>query len=69
MSNYVLIRLIRFVSRFTFYFYNAIYFLTTFSILCKRFIKILRFAFTGFKHGLKKFKMNLASGFADAIGA
>ena len=45
MSNHVLIRLIRFVSRFTVYLCNAIYFSTTFSILCKRFIKILDFAF------------------------
>ena len=51
MSNHVLIR---FVSRFTVYFYNAIYFSTTFSTPCKRFIKNLCFAFTPSKHGLKR---------------
>ena len=40
-----LIRLIKFVSRFTVHLYNAIYFLITFSTTYKRFIKILRFAF------------------------
>ena len=46
--------LIRFVSRFTVHLYNAIYFSTTFSIPCKRFIKILRFVFTPSKHSLKR---------------
>ena len=45
MSNHVIIRLIRFVSRFTVHLCNAIYFLTTFSTPCKRFTKILYFAF------------------------
>ena len=45
MSNHVLIRLIRFVSRFTIYLCNAIYFLTIFSTPCKRFTKILYFTF------------------------
>ena len=45
MSNHVLIRLIRFVSRFTVHLYNAIYFSTTFSTPYKRFTKILHFAF------------------------
>ena len=52
MSNNVLISLVRFVSRFTVYFYNTIYFSTTFNTPYKRFIKILRFAFTASKHGL-----------------
>ena len=43
VSNYILIRLIRFVSRFTIHLCDAIYFSTAFSILCKRFTKILRF--------------------------
>ena len=51
MPNHVLIRLIRLVSRFTVHFYNAIYFLTIFNTLYKRFIKFLYFAFTGFKQG------------------
>ena len=37
--------LIRFVSRFTVYLCNAIYFSTIFSISCKQFTKILHFAF------------------------
>ena len=45
MSNHVVIRLIRFVSRFTVHLCNAIYFSTIFSTPCKLFIKILRFAF------------------------
>ena len=45
MSNHVIIRLIRFVSRFTAHLCNAIYFLTTFSTSCKRFTKILHFVF------------------------
>ena len=45
VSNHVLIRLIRFVSRFTVHFYNTIYFSTTFSIPYKRFIKNLHFVF------------------------
>ena len=45
MPNHVIIRLIRFVSWFTVYLYNAIYFLTTFSTPCKWFTKILYFAF------------------------
>ena len=45
VSNHVLIRLIRFVSRFTIHLCNAIYFSTIFSILYKRFTKILHFAF------------------------
>ena len=49
MSHHVLIRLIRFVSRFTVYLCNAIYFLTIFSILYKRFIKILYFSFMDLK--------------------
>ena len=53
MSNHVLIRFIRFVSRFIVHFYNTIYFSTTFSTPCKRFTKFLRFAFTASKHGLK----------------
>ena len=56
MSNHVLIRLIRFVSRFTIYFCNAIYFLITFNTPCKWFIKNLYFTFNTpckwFKHGL-----------------
>ena len=44
-SNHVLIRLIRFVSRFTIHLCNAIYFLTTFSTPCKQFTKKLHFAF------------------------
>ena len=52
VSNHVLIRLIKFASRFTIHLYNAIYFSTTFSTSCKRFIKILCFAFTPSKHGL-----------------
>ena len=46
VSNHAIIRLISFVSRFTVYLCNAIYFFTTFSTPCKRFIKKLRFAFT-----------------------
>ena len=38
-------RLIRFVSRFTIYLCNAIYFSTTFNTSCKWFIKILHFVF------------------------
>ena len=45
MSKHVLIRLIRFVSRFTIHLCNVIYFLTTFNIPCKRFTKILYFVF------------------------
>ena len=45
VSNHVLIRLIRFVSRFTIYLCNAIYFSTIFSTPWKRFIKILYFVF------------------------
>ena len=45
MSTHVLIRLIRFVSRFTIYLCNAIYFSTTFSIPCKRFKFFLHFDF------------------------
>ena len=45
VSNHVLISLIRFVSRFTIYLCNVIYFSTTFSTPCKRFIKILHFSF------------------------
>ena len=54
VSNHVLIRLIRFVSRFKVHLFNAIYFSTTFSTPCKRFTKILRFVFTTSKHGLYK---------------
>jgi len=43
MSNHDLIRLIRFVSRFTVHLCNAIYFSTTFSIPGKQFTKIFRF--------------------------
>ena len=39
MSNHILIRLIRFVFRFTVHLCNAIYFSTTFSTACKRFKK------------------------------
>ena len=45
MSNYVIIRLIRFVSRFTVHLCNAIYFSTIFSISCKGFTKNLYFGF------------------------
>ena len=45
MSNHILIRLIRFVSRFTVHLCNAIYFLTTFTTLYKWFTKILYFRF------------------------
>jgi len=51
VSQDVLIRLIRFVSRFTVHWYNAIYFSTTFNIPYKRFTNffcILRF---GYKEG------------------
>ena len=44
MSNHVLVRLIRFISRFTVHLCNAIYFLTTFSTPCKWFKKNLHFA-------------------------
>ena len=43
MSNRVLIRLIRFVSRFTIYLCNAIYFSTIFSTPCKWFMKKIVF--------------------------
>ena len=43
VSNHILIRFIRFVSRFTVHFCNAIYFSTIFSTLCKWFTKILCF--------------------------
>ena len=52
MSNHVLIRLIRFVSRFTVHLCNTIYFSIIFSTSCKQFIKILYFIFTVSKHGL-----------------
>ena len=45
LSNHVLIRLIRFVSRFTTHLCIAIYFLTIFNTLYNRFTKILHFAF------------------------
>ena len=45
VSNHIVIRFIRFVSRFTVHLCNAIYFFTTFSTPCKRFTKILYFAF------------------------
>ena len=45
VSNHVIIRLIRFVSRFTVHLCNAIYFLSIFSTPCKWFTKILRSAF------------------------
>ena len=66
MSSHVLIRLIRFVLRFTVHFYNAIYFSTKFSIQCKRFKKKLHFAFTTSKHGLcvLRVSMLLAAGLA-----
>ena len=44
VSNYVIIRIIRFVSRFIVHLCNAIYFLTT-STPYKRFTKNLHFAF------------------------
>ena len=52
MSNHVIIRLIRFVSRFTVHLCNVIYFLTIFSTPYKRFIKILYFAFWDLKKDL-----------------
>jgi len=44
VSNHVIIRLIRFVSRFTVHLCNAIYFSIIFSTLYKRFIKNLYFS-------------------------
>ena len=43
VSQDVLIRLIRFVSRFTVHWYNAIYFSTTFNTPYKRFTKFFAF--------------------------
>ena len=51
MSNHVIIRLIRFVWRFTIHLCNAIYFSTTFSTPCKRFIKNFAFCVLGSKQG------------------
>ena len=51
VSNNAIIRLIRFVSRFTVNLCNAIYFLTTFSTQCKRFTKNLH-CVLGSKQGL-----------------
>ena len=51
VSNHVLIRLIRFISRFSIYFYNAIYFSIIFNTPYKRFTQILCFDFTASKHG------------------
>ena len=45
VSNHVLVSLIRFVSRFTVYLCNVIYFSTIFNIPCNRFTKILHFDF------------------------
>ena len=59
VSNHVLIRLIRFVPRFTVHLYNIIYFLIIFSTPYKQFAKILHFAFTEFKHGLTGFSSQL----------
>ena len=54
MSNHVLIRLIRFVSRLTTHLCIAIYFLTIFSTSYKRFTKILHFAFWNLNKALLK---------------
>ena len=43
MSNHGLIRLIKFVSRFTAHLCNAIFFSTTFSTPCRRFTNLLKF--------------------------
>ena len=51
MSNHILIRLIKFVSRFTVYLCNTIYFLTIFNTSCKGFIKILYFMFWNLNKG------------------
>ena len=52
VSNRVLIRLIRFVSRFTIHLCNAIYFSTIFSTPCKRCTKNFVFYVLGSKQGL-----------------
>ena len=49
VSNHVIIKFIRFVSRFTVHLCNAIYFLTIFNILYKQFTKILYFVFWDLK--------------------
>ena len=53
MHNHTLIRLIRFVSQFTVYLCNTIYFSTIFNTPCKLFTKIL-FCLYSSKYGLKK---------------
>ena len=60
VSNHVLIRLIRFVSRFTVHLCNAIYFSTTFSTPCKRFTKILHFGFWDLNRALAKVSFGMA---------
>ena len=67
VSNHVIIRLIRFVSRFTVHLCNAIYFLTTFSTLCKWFIKILHFAFWDLNKTLAYMKVFFYTEFFFAI--